>query len=76
MPWKYEIDILKELKDKGYNTTRLRQERLLNEVDIQKIRNGQDISIKVLDKLCILLECQPCYIIRHVKECSEIDNTP
>ena len=34
----YKIDVLKELKEKGYNTTRLRKDKLLGEATIQKIR--------------------------------------
>ena len=41
----YKIDVLETLKEAGYNTTRLRKEKLLNESAIQYIRCS---SIKCL----------------------------
>ncbi len=35
MPMKYKMDILAALKSKGYNTNRLRTEKLLSEGAIQ-----------------------------------------
>ena len=37
MPIKYKIDMLAALKDAGYNTTRLRREKLLSESTIQAL---------------------------------------
>ena len=37
----YKIDVLGTLKEAGYNTTRLRKEKLLNESAIQYIREGE-----------------------------------
>lgn len=59
MPMKYKIDILAALKDKGYNTNRLRQESLLSETAIQSIRHGKPIAWSNIEKVCALLECQP-----------------
>ena len=59
----YKIDVLAELKEAGYNTTRLRKEKLLGENSIQYIREGKPISAKALDKLCMMLDCQPGNIL-------------
>lgn len=60
---KYKIDILQELKKKGYNTTRIREERLLSQATLTNIRNGGQITTATLDTLCSLLRCQPGKIL-------------
>lgn len=64
----YKIDVLESLKEAGYNTTRLRKERLLNESAIQYIREGKPIGAKALDSLCKLLDMQPGNIIKYVED--------
>lgn len=68
MPIMYKIDVLKALKDAGYNTNRLRKEKIMGEATIQKIRNGEIVSHKNLEILCRLLKCQPGDIIEYVEE--------
>ena len=63
----YKIDVLESLKEAGYNTTRLRKERLLNESAIQYIREGKPVGAKALDILCNLLDMQPGNIIKYVE---------
>ena len=64
----YKIDVLESLKEAGYNTTRLRKERLLNESAIQYIREGKPVGAKALDILCALLDMQPGNIIKYVED--------
>ena len=40
----YKINVLQALKDKGYNTNRLRKEKLLAEASIQSLRESKPIS--------------------------------
>ncbi len=68
MPIVYKIDVLQSLKEKGYNTNRLRKEKLLAEGVIQSLRERKAISFNNLDKLCVLLDCQPGDIIEYVEE--------
>ncbi len=68
MPIKYSIDVLAELKDAGYNTNRLRKEKLLSEGTIQNIREGKIINAANLAKLCRLLSCQPGDIMEYEEE--------
>lgn len=56
---KYKIDILKCLKAAGYTTSRLRQEKVLGESTIQKIRNGEIVGIVAIEKICKILNLQP-----------------
>lgn len=64
----YKIDVLKELKEKGYNTNRLRKEKLLGEATIQKLREKQLVSWANIDTLCKLLDCDISAILEYQKE--------
>ena len=59
MPIQYKIDILAALKEAGYNTNRIRKEKLIGEAMLQKIRNRQLPSWATLETICELLDCQP-----------------
>lgn len=63
----YKIDVLETLKEAGYNTTRLRKEKLLNESAIQYIRDGKIVGAKALDNICMLLDMQPGNILKYVE---------
>lgn len=62
--FKYKIDVLQELKKKGFTTTALRREKLLSEDTIQSLRKGKMIGINALDIICALLEKQPASVIK------------
>ena len=64
----YKIDVLETLKESGYNTTRLRKERLLGENAIQSLRRGEMVGIIALEKICRLLDMQPGNIIKYVED--------
>jgi len=63
---KYKIDILEELKAAGFSSYRLRKEQLLGEATIQQLREGGPISLKALDVICGLLDCQPGDVLGRV----------
>ena len=65
---KYKIDVLATLKEKGYNTNKIRKEKIMGEAMLQKIRNGEMVSWSVFENLCDLLDCQPADLIEYVKE--------
>lgn len=64
----YKIDVLENLKESGYNTTRLRKEKLLGENAIQSLRRGEMVGIIALEKICKLLDMQPGNIIKYVED--------
>ena len=68
MSFKYKVNLMDQLKEKGYSSTRLRREKLLGESYMSQIRRGEMISWAALDMVCNLLDCQPGDIIEHVKE--------
>lgn len=63
----YKFDVLKTLKENGYNTTKLRREKLLGENAIQSLRRGEMVGIIALEKICALLDMQPGNIIKYVE---------
>lgn len=68
MALKYKIDILQELKNKGYSSFKLRTEKLIGESYLQQLRKGELVSFACLDKICGLLDCQPGDILEYIKE--------
>ena len=56
------------LKEKGYNTNKIRTEGLLSQSTLQKFRNKQGVSWENLETLCRLLECQPADLIEFVAD--------
>ena len=67
MSIQYKVDILTRLKENGYNTTRLRKEKLLGESTIQQLRENKLVSWNNIDRLCRLLECQVGDILEYVE---------
>lgn len=68
MPIAYKKDILAELKERGYNTNRIRKDRLLAEGVLQSLREGKAISWQNIAKICDLLECEPGDILVRVDD--------
>lgn len=67
MPIQYKVDVLLELKKKGYSTYRLRKERIFGEATIQKIRQGELVSWENISTMCKILGCQPGDIIKYAE---------
>ena len=69
---RYKVDILNELKNVGYTSYRLRQEKLISESTLQRLRQGgTGIRLDSLDAICRLLDCQPGDLIEWVPEDEE-----
>ena len=68
MPIRYKIDVLAALKGAGYNTTRLRREKLLSESTIQALRGGKMVSLENVSRICSMLQCQPGDLLEYVEE--------
>lgn len=65
MPIRYKVDVLQALKNSGYNTTRIRREKLFDEGTLQRFRDQEPVSWKTLENLCKLLNCQLGYLIEY-----------
>lgn len=68
MAIRYKVDILAELKKKGYSSTRIREEKLIGQSYLQQLRRGELVSWKTLDTICSLLECQPGDLMEYVED--------
>lgn len=64
----YKIDVMDALKEAGYNSTVILKNNLIGQSAMQKIRNGEPVGIKTLDRLCDLLDMQPGNIIKYVDD--------
>lgn len=61
--YKYKIDVLKALAEKGYTSTRMRKEKILAESTMQNLRKGKGINTDTINTICIILRCQPSDIL-------------
>lgn len=68
MALQYKVDIMAELKNKGYTSTKIREEKLIGQSYLQQIRHGELVSWKTIDTLCSLLDCQVGDLVEYVKE--------
>lgn len=74
VPIIYKLDVLASLKEAGYNTNKIRKEKLLSEGVLQSLRSKKYISMDNLSRICELLDCQPADIIEYVKVAPTDDN--
>lgn len=63
--------LFKQLKNQGISTYFLRQNRIIGESTLTKLRNSEPVSITTIDRLCNLLNCQPGDLLTHVPEKKE-----
>lgn len=63
-----KLDVIAALKEKGYTSYKLRQEKLLGESVLTKLRSGKLPSWHELDVICRLLECQPGDLVEYIAE--------
>ena len=74
MPIRYKFDVMDALKQAGYSSTRLRNEKLMGESYMQQIRRGELVSWKTIETICKLLQCQPGDLLEYLpdnKICNE-----
>ena len=60
--------IVASLKEAGYSTYRLRQDKLFGERTIQKFREGEIVNADNLALLCKLIKCQPGDLLEYVPD--------
>ena len=68
MAIRYKVDVMDELKKKGYSSTRIRNEKLIGQSYLQQIRHGELVSWKTVDTLCKLLECNVGDIVEYIPD--------
>lgn len=68
MPIVYKVDIMAELKKRGYSSTRIRKEKLIGQSYLQQLRHGELVSWKTIETLCELLDCQVGDLVMYVPD--------
>ena len=56
------------LKNIGYNTNKIRKEKIFNESQLQQMRDHKLLTQDALNKVCTLLECQPGDILEYIPD--------
>lgn len=67
---RFKIDILAALKKAGYNQTIL-QGGVLSKSVIQALKDGRNITLESLNKVCILTGLQPGDLLEYVEVATE-----
>ena len=52
---RYKKNVLEELKERGYSSTRIRREKILSESTMQRLRRGEPIGLDAVNSICIIL---------------------
>lgn len=60
---KYKIDVMKELKKRGYDSKKIKEKGILSQGTITNIKKGGHINTETLNKLCLILRLSPSDII-------------
>ena len=68
MAIRYRVDVLAELKKKGYSSTKVREEKLIGQSYLQQLRHQELVSWKTIDTICGLLDCQVGDLVEYVKD--------
>lgn len=67
MPIKYD-KLFALLREKGWTTYRIRQEKLISQATLQKMRTGEGhIDTRTVENICRVLGCQPGDIMEYVE---------
>ena len=69
----YKINVLQALKDKGYSTYRIKNEKLLSKSTLQKRREGKPVSWENIEAFCRMLESQPGELLEYKPDTVEED---
>jgi len=56
------------MKEKGLTTYRIRQEHVITETTLQKLREGRNVTTDSIASLCRALYCQPGDIMEYVED--------
>ena len=60
--------LLNLMKQKGITTYTIRQNNIIGQATLTKIKNGGDIDTRTIAKFCELLDCQPGDILEYVPD--------
>ena len=64
--YKYKIDVMKALSEKGFTSTRMRKEKILSEATMQNLKKQKGITTDTLNTICVIFRCQPSDVLEIV----------
>ena len=70
-----KLDILSTLRQMGYSTYKIEQEKIFNQSQLQQIRDHKLLTQEALNKVCTLLNCQPGDILEYIPDSPIKDET-
>ena len=68
MPITYKKNIVAALKEAGYNSNVIRQEKIMGQRELQKLRHNELVSWATIETICKLLDCQPGDILEYTSD--------
>lgn len=72
MPTRYKIDVMQALNKAGYNTYRIRKDKVFSQSTLAKFRSGDTtVTIDNIERLCKILNLQYGDILEYVNEESD-----
>lgn len=71
----YKIDVIKELNKKGIKVSDVRENGIFGQDTLRKFREcDTNITVKILNRLCCVLDMQPYEILRYVETDEDKNN--
>lgn len=67
MAIKYD-KLVQKLKDAGITSYIVKRDKIVGQATYKKIREGGELSTKVIDRMCKLFNCQPGDILEYVPD--------
>ena len=64
----YKINVLDALKEKGFSSYKIRNDKIIGQAELSKIRHNELCSKGTLDTLCRLLGCQVGDILIYIPD--------
>ena len=65
---KYKFDAIAALNSVGYYPKKIRDDKLIGEAAMSRLRRGEPVSIATIDTICRLLNCQPGDLLEYVPD--------
>ena len=56
------------MKEKNLTTYRIRKEKIISETALQKLRQGKNVTMETIERLCSVLHCQPGDIMEYIPD--------
>lgn len=71
----YKTNIIDILKKAGFSSYKIRQEKLLGQATLQKLRQNELVSWENINTICSLLDCQPGDILEYIPDDTDTKRT-